>query len=55
MFQKYNSKHNFNSNSKDKHQIYHTSDERLKKSTYSINSMNETTEIMGTKEGLTEI
>lgn len=55
MFQKYNSKHNFNSNSKNKQQIYHTSDERVKRSNYSIGSLNDTGDMLPTKEGLTEI
>lgn len=55
MFQRYNSKNNFNSNSKDKQQVYQASDERIKKSNYSIGSINETSEMMIVKEGLTEI
>ena len=51
----YNSKHNFNSISKDKNQIYHTSDERKRKSNLSLGSLNDTNDIYTHKEHLTKI
>ena len=50
LYQQYNSKHNFISNTLEKKQIYHTSDERKRRANLSISSLNETSDLIGNKE-----
>ena len=55
MYQQYHSKHNFNSSAQEKKQMFHTSDERMKRANLSISSHNEASDLIGNKEQLTQI